>query len=432
MELDYYLKAIRRGWWRIVLAALLGAALGAAYLVISPKTYDATARVVVAANDPTSIPDAQSGAQFVSSMATTVAAMIVSPVVLEPVAEELGEALSPTELASMITVETESETGLLTVRVRTDDAQVAAEVATAVAESASATVPEQVGGTNSEGDDLLRVDVLSTPEPPSRPTSPSTKGVMVIAVLIGVTVGLALAIAVYASDRRIRRVEDLAASGTSALAVIPGGSRSDAGSLRVDDRAAAAYQTLRTAVAAGSDGARSSILVAPLTRGEHDADVPARLAAAYARAGRRTLVIDLDAGSAALAAILGLPQAPGAFEILARGAGPDEAIIETAEVGLWAMRAGEPEGSPADGLAGPTLDHLLNWAEARFEAVVLSAPAVLDRPDASVVAGCAGRVLVTVKSGRDDTDGLRRGLDVLATASGTVLGVALVDPPHAH
>ncbi|WP_062201927.1 Wzz/FepE/Etk N-terminal domain-containing protein [Demequina salsinemoris] len=432
MELDYYLKALRRGWLRVMLAAIVGAAIGVGYLAIAPKTYDATARVVVAVNDPTSIPDAQSGAQFVSSMASTVAAMIDSPIVLEPAAESLDGAHSASALASMVTVATETSTGLLTLTVRTDDGQVAADVATAVAESASDIVPEQVGGTNSEGDDLIRVDVLSTPDAPTSPTSPSTKGVMVIATLIGLTVGLALAIAAYAADRRVRRPEDFRSVGTPVLAAIPGEPKAFAGTLQLDDRTAAAYQALRTAVSASSNGARSSTLVAPLTPGNHDADVPARLAAAYARAGRRTLVIDLDARSTALASVLDLPEAPGVFEVLAGGATPDEATVESSEPGVWAMRPGEPQGSPADALAGQMLEPLLQWAEASFDTVVLTAPAVLDRPDASVVAARIGRVVIAVKSGKDDADALQQGLDTLASAHGAVLGVALLEPPRRH
>ncbi|WNM28405.1 hypothetical protein RN607_05220 [Demequina capsici] len=426
MELQDYSRAIMRSWYVLLLSAVAGAVIGAVYLSSAPVVYEATARLVIAANDPLEIPDAASGATYAASMASTAAAVVRSSVVLEPAARALGDTVTAAELAEHVSTATQTGTGLLTVTVSASDPDVAVAMAAAVSDATRLTVPSTVGGTNAAGAPTLRIEVLSAPATPGAPVSPDAKGVMVVAILMGVAVGLAIAIARYATDRRLRTADDATEAGAIVLGTVPHGSRSlmDAG--LQDDAVTIAYQSLRTTVLSLLPESGGSVMLAPLTGGRHDGGVVASLAVSLARGGKRTLLIDLDVDADLAGRLWGMHPQAGALEVLAGAIKGPRAVAETPVAALWVMAAGHSDESAGDLLARPALGALLRWAVGRYDAVVVNAPALATRPDAVTVSSSMDCVLVTATLGHDTSPDLAARLRGLAAVNAKVDGVLAV------
>ncbi|MFW7414192.1 YveK family protein [Demequina sp. SO4-18] len=189
------------GWTWIVLCVALGAGLAVAYLWSTPAVYQASAAVVVLANGPQSITEAEQGVNMSAQLANTVATIIDSPAVLESVSTD---SLSVSELADMTTAEVPPQTSSIDIVVQSTDPDRAASVANGIASSASEIVPEMLGDDGEAGKLPVIIEVIRPAAAPAAPFSPNTQGVLVIGIALGLCAGLAIAIGVGAARPRKR------------------------------------------------------------------------------------------------------------------------------------------------------------------------------------------------------------------------------------
>ncbi|MFV0633104.1 YveK family protein [Demequina sp.] len=195
MDLRDLRRAAVRGWWWIVGCTLVGAGAGLAYVEVTPAQYDATATVVLLANGPQSIPDAQSGASTTIQLSETVATIIDSPSLLESAATD---EVTAQHLVDMTTVTPRTLTSTLDIVVRADDPQLSATLANAAAAAARDEIPQLLGGTGEDGDLPLTIEILAAASAPDTPAFPLTKGVLVITTSLGVAIGITVAVALEA------------------------------------------------------------------------------------------------------------------------------------------------------------------------------------------------------------------------------------------
>src|SRR5690349_8244488 len=100
MEFRDYLSRLRAWLWIIVVAALLSAAVGYLLALRIPPTYEAqtTLLVNVSANGPPTSSEIDVSLQLVK----TYSVLAIQPVVLAPVATQLGLNLTPDQLARLV------------------------------------------------------------------------------------------------------------------------------------------------------------------------------------------------------------------------------------------------------------------------------------------------------------------------------------------
>ncbi len=103
---------------------------------------------------------------------------------------------------------------------------------------------------------------------------------------------------------------------------------------------------------------------------------------------RRVVVIDAHWKRPAVAARLGLSEAPGLRDVLGGRVSLDEAMQVSAQSGLSALTAGSPEATPATRLAGERMRSLLAQLRDGYDLVLIDAACWDGRPDV-VALGCA-------------------------------------------
>jgi succinoglycan biosynthesis transport protein ExoP len=184
---------------------------------------------------------------------------------------------------------------------------------------------------------------------------------------------------------------------------------------------------LRTALryALGTTEGCRILLVASAAVGDGRSTVAARLAAACAMSGTRTLLVDGDLRQPTLAAQCGVPRPGGLAQLLAGE--PDLAPATTAIPNLDLMPAGSPPANPGELLNSHCLGEWLGHCRAHYDLVLIDSPALLSYADALTLGEQVdGAVLVvrTLRTGRGDLLDAWNRLEPLRSR---FLGLALVE-----
>ena len=185
------------------------------------------------------------------------------------------------------------------------------------------------------------------------------------------------------------------------------------------------YRRLRASVALAPGGASlQALLVTSPGSGEGKSVTAINLATAFARQGRRVLVVDSDLRRPSLHEKLGLPGGMGLAEVFVGKAGLEAVIRETTVPNLHLLPAGEARAEAVDLLEVGRLRALLAELRTRYDLVVLDSPPALGIPDAQLLARAADGVLVVVGSPANRHE-LARMRQLMAFIQATVIGAVV-------
>jgi non-specific protein-tyrosine kinase len=307
---------------------------------------------------------------------------------------------------------------------------------------------------------LLNVDQRKSPsslavvEPaflPSEPISPNVRASVMMATAVGAGLAVAVAIAIEVIDGKLAGAADVSrALGLPILGEVPRLSRRrrKRGLVTVADpysAAAEAYRMVRTNVqfVGGNDGPLALLVTSP-SFGEGKTFTTANLAAAFAQAGRRTILVDADLRRPALHSLFDLSNEDGLTSLLgnpsagAEGALPTEPIpaeqlrreiearlLPTSLPGLSILPSGPPSPNPAEALASPRMEQILRVLQSLADVVLLDSPPAVPVADAAILAAHGPTVLLVVRPGRTRGRTAAALLETLGRAHSQPVGVVL-------
>jgi polysaccharide biosynthesis transport protein len=276
--------------------------------------------------------------------------------------------------------------------------------------------------------------VLNATEPMS-PVRPNRALMMAMFGAAGLALGGALVWVLEHLDHSVKVPEQLSAGLTLPLfGVIPrirrnskvnrGGhlwTPGSPGSLEAD-----AYRNLRASLvgASGLRGAVTTLLVTSAKPGEGKSTTALNLAATCARAGERTLLMDVDLRRPSLADVfddggMGL----GLVDVL-RGDFPwQRAVVRTDIPNLDFLPTGDTLDIPIEILGTLELRQLLAALARHYDRVVLDGPAVLGMADCRMLGRIVDGALLVVRCGAHDLRPLRRAKTMLEQSQVTIVGV---------
>lgn len=258
---------------------------------------------------------------------------------------------------------------------------------------------------------------------------PSLTRNLQLALLVGLMLGVLLALALEYLDDTIKTPEDLEKQlGLAVLGVIPKLKGITPKKALEDPRSAFAesYRSVRTALQFSTDsGAPGCLLVVSATPSEGKTTTAVTLARNFAQLGKRVLVIDGDLRNASLHKALGLTNEMGLCNLLAGHAKPMDVIVATDEPNLWAMTSGPLPPNPAELLAGSKMLSLLTVAVEKYDKVIIDGPPVLGLADAPILSNIAHATLLVVESSQTRVTIARNALKRLRAARAYVVGALL-------
>lgn len=430
MPLQDYLTTLKSHWALILICALLGAGVAYAYSQVVVPQYRSQADVLVLPARGDNPAELAQGANYVNSLAQTYTLLAVSPEVLEPVIDELGLETTPNQLAKSIDVEVPMDTYVLQIGVTGPDKELARDVADAIADQLSLTVPE----VSPEGDDgrpSVQVTTIAAASNPSYPIYPNTKKLGLIGIAIGVAVGVAVAIFRRHFGSRLDSGADVnTVTDIGVLGEIPdaGGRRGLVRAIRNSPQGRSA-EALRQLAASlrfiNLGGDRRVLMVTSGSAEEGKTSVSLGLALTIAEAGSSVLYLEADLRRPSAATHTGLETSVGVTDVLVGDTTISDAAQQWGHPGLSVLSRGAEPPNPGQILASDELGHLINSAREQFDFVVVDSPPVLAVSDALWLSANVDGTLLVARAGRTRIADFRRTLDAMERADHPVIGIVL-------
>ena len=268
--------------------------------------------------------------------------------------------------------------------------------------------------------------LIESAQVPAEPIRPKRIQSIVFACLIGLFVGLCLALMQEFLDDRINSVEDAArVLGLPSLGYVPALSPSDAHLLPQmtgPSPASESYRVLRTNILfATVDAPARTLLVTSAASGEGKTTTAANLAFAMAMDGRRVILVDTDLRRPSLHHLLELPPVPGLTDVLL---GRAPLLPQEVMPGLSVLTAGSTPPNPGELLGSRKFRSLVEDLTAQADLVIFDSPPILVAADAAILASQMDGTILVVETGVTKKAAAKHTLQLLKHARAVVLGVA--------
>lgn len=169
-----------------------------------------------------------------------------------------------------------------------------------------------------------------------------------------------------------------------------------------------------------------TILIAAAGPARDKPQVVANLAVAFAKVGKRVILVDCDLRHPEQHTLFGVSATSGVTTAVRDERNP--LPLQTTEVpGLLVLSAGPRVDAPADLLASPAMGRLVKRLADEADVVLFDAPPVTVATDAAELATQVDGVLLTVAAGTTKRDEAQRAKELLAQVGARVVGAALVN-----
>jgi Mrp family chromosome partitioning ATPase len=285
-------------------------------------------------------------------------------------------------------------------------------------------------------------------------TQPDLPKDLALGLALGVLLGVVLGLLLDVADSRTRTADEVSeALGISLLARIPSPPRkiaSKPGLVMLDDPAAVeaeAFRKLRVAFDFANVSLRGrSIMVTSAVGQEGKSTTCANLAVAFALAGRRVALVDLDLRRPMISTYLSIGGQPGVTDVALGHATLDEALVpirvgdaapedrrnpirngSAAAAVLHVLPAGVLPPNPVELLESDVLAGVLRDIAASFDVVLIDSAPVLPVADALALANHVDAMIVVARLGVLRRPALRELSRALATSPTRSLGVAVTN-----
>jgi polysaccharide biosynthesis transport protein len=430
VELKDYIRVIRKRWQIIVAVTLVVVAGAALATALSPKIYQAQTRLFVSTAGSSDSGALLSGSNFTQQRVKSYADVITTPNVLDPVIQTLGLNTTAAKLGAQITATVPLDTVLIEVAVTNTDPRIAAEVADSVGKQFTRTVADLESVTKGQSSPV-KVTVVSAPTVPTTPISPKPTRNLALGVVLGLLLGLGLALLRDLLDTTIKVEKDC--SEVTDLPVI-GGIAFDPDAtknpliVQADPHSprAEAFRTLRTNLQfVDAANHPRSIVFTSSVPGEGKTTTTANLAITMAAGGARVCVVEGDLRRPRLLEYMGMDGSLGLTNVLIGQAELGDVLQQFADTSVYVVGAGSVPPNPSELLGSAAMIETLRELESRFDVVIIDTPPLLPVTDAAVLSTIAGGTVVVVGAGRVDRDHLARSLQSLDAVKGRVLGLVL-------
>jgi capsular exopolysaccharide synthesis family protein len=272
--------------------------------------------------------------------------------------------------------------------------------------------------------------VLDAAVPPLYAAGLGKTQVLGLAWLAAIAAGFAVAGLLELLDRRVRDPERIArVLGMSVLCSLPVLPAEEAvperqGGLPPGSIGSERYRSLRTALVFAMRMRKvHTLLVTSGIQGEGKTTTSANLAAAFARMGKKLVLIDADMRRPRLHRVFGAPRAPGLSEVLTNKARLADALLRPTNEEFDLLPAGALPDNPTDLLASGAWSDLIAELKQEYELVLIDSPVVLAVPDPLLLAAEADGLVLVHKPGSLERRGLVQLRDDLRMAGARPLGV---------
>jgi capsular exopolysaccharide synthesis family protein len=433
MELSDYIRIMRKNWALIIVSTLLGIGLAAAWSLTRTPLYEASSTVFVSTQSGGTVAELQQGQNFTQSRVTTYANLVTTPIVMNPVIAELDLGTTSIELSRSVSASAAQGTTLITITVTDPDPVRAADIANALGASLTNAV-EAIETPQGQDVSPVRLTRVKDALPPFEPSSPNVPLNLVLGGLIGLAVGIGIAVLRTVLDTRIRTPRDVEqvtdAPIIGAIAFDPKAKERPL-ILHADPQSprSESFRALRTNLQFLDMDGRSSFVVTSSLPGEGKSTTAVNLAVALADAGKKVALLDCDLRRPKVHTYCGIEGGVGLTDVLIGRARLGDVMLPWGGRTMYILPAGKIPPNPSELLGSKQMRTLLEVLERDFDVVLCDSPPLLPVTDAAILAKATSGALITVAAGRTNRHHLEASTDALDTVGAKVAGVVLTKVP---
>lgn len=438
MELNEFVRLLRRSWTLILTTTLLGLLGGSLMSILATKTYESTTILYVSVQTPgeNSAGDVSQGSSAAQAKVRSYVQIVASSDVLDPVVKKLGLAETSTALASRVAASSTASTSNIEITVTDVDPSRAATIADAIATSFSSVVSDKLEAPTVGSTSPVRITTFQKAVVPTAPSSPNVPVNLALGLVVGVLAGLVATILRNTLDTRIHGATDVAP--ITSTPVIGGISFDPEASrhpliVHVDPRSprAESFRALRTNLNFIDPGVtRRSYVVTSAMPSEGKSTTTANLAIALAESGASVALVDADLRRPRTAEIMGIEGAIGLTDVLIGEIELDDAIQPWGSRGnLAVLPAGRVPPNPSELLGSVAMAAALDELSREFDFVLIDAPPLLPVTDAAVLSKVVTGTLLVVSAASSKRGQLREAVAALENIGSRTLGVIMTKLP---
>ncbi len=425
MQFRDFLEILLKRWKLIVASVLLVVGATVWYTMQLDPVYETRARIFLSTENR----DGEAGPYVITRQdLNTYIELLGSPVVMEPLREELG--IEPGTAVSVTGVVSE-ETNILGIVATAPTGQLAADLANAAGPALA-----DIGGDYSpllaSAGQRVESTSITAAGVPGAPVSPNMTQNVALAVLAGLALGIGLVLLRHFLDTKVRSEMDLRMiSDRPLLARLRRLKDPSRGLLVVDadphSVAAEEFRRLRTNLqfVDVTTGGKHSFVVTSAMPSEGKTLSAVNLSLAMSRSGMRVLLVDADLRHPSVATAMGLEGSVGLTTILLGRATLDDVVQQWGETSLYVLPAGEIPPNPSELLGSAAMEALFEEFLAAFDFVIVDSPPVLPVIDPVLINRLVGGMLLVVAVNRTKKRDLSHALKNLATVDIKPAGFAL-------
>lgn len=434
MKLHEFLKLLRHRWITVSVTTGLSLLAAIVFTLIQTPLYEASTRLFVSASAGSSASEVLQGMNYSQKRVISYTQLIMGESLAQRTIDRMDLDTDPGELKKRITAKSLPDTVLIDVTVLDKSPVRARDIANGlsdefVAMARELETPPEGGRPDS------RVVVEQRATVPSEPVIPQKKRNIAIGLIMGLIVGVGLAVVREVLDNTVKSgdsIEQIA--GVASVGVVPfEKERQDKPAISFDyenSPSAEAFRKLRTNLQFLSvDQPPRLIVVTSSVPNEGKSTTAINIAAALAEAGHEVLLVDGDMRKPSLHGYLRSVGSVGFSSLLSGQAALHEVLQSTAIPRLGLLAAGPIPPNPSELLSSLTAKKALEELRTRFEYVIIDSPPLLAVTDGAILAAASDGALVMVRAGRTKREQLVHAIGILNDVSASILGAVFTMVP---
>jgi capsular exopolysaccharide synthesis family protein len=433
MDVRTVLGLLRRRWLALAICVLAGLGGAAVVTARADQQYRSSARLFVNIPRAGSVAEQVQGVQLTVQLLQSYAQIATSRSAAERMAQRVGST-DPDAVRSHISATPQPETLLIDVSAVDSNPREAAKLANVAADVLIETIDDLEKGKATP----VTAQVIDQATPSAAPFAPRPKLNLAFGGVLGVLVGVLLALALDALDRSLKTPAQAAESFRTPLLAVTPRSREIREQPVPEDAlgpVAESFRTLRTAVRfIEPDRPLRSILVTSAAAGEGKTTTAVNLAIALAQSGERVVLVDADLRRARLGEALGLEAGVGLTGVITGRVSLDDALQDWHD--LRVLTSGVLPPNPSEMLGSEAMAGVVRRLVEASDVVVFDAPPVLPVTDSVVLSTQVDGVVLVGRHGvtqKAQAAEAHRRLDAVgANVVGSVLNAVPTSAAHGY
>jgi len=277
--------------------------------------------------------------------------------------------------------------------------------------------------------------IMNSADPSNKPSEPNRIMIIAMGLFIGLGCSFGYVYVKNYFDKTIKTPEDIESQNVNVLAWIPKISDEESLGLKnpelivaqkPDSISSEAFRTIRTRLQFShiSKGSKV-ILITSSAPGEGKTTISTNLAASFAQANKKSVIVDCDLRKPRLYSLFGDNDSEGFLDYLF-GRVQYEKIIKKSEVrNLDFITAGSIPPNPSEILGSPVMKSFIDRLRNDYEIVIIDSPPIMAVSDSEILARFVDVCLLVVSANTSEVDWLNESVNLLKQEHINLAGVLL-------